>query len=108
MLNDNWDKIDGKVAILGPDGKILSEQLPQQSFPTASTTQAGIVKLNTSTNSTSTSEAATPSAVKEVNDKVNEHSADTTKHVTQTEKDAWNATQAKANDIEILYWMGAM
>lgn len=81
MLNDNWDKIDGKVAILGPDGKILSEQLPQQSLPTASTTQAGIVKLNTSTNSTSTSEAATPSAVKEVNDKVNEHSADTVSHV---------------------------
>lgn len=80
MLNDNWDKIDGKVAILGPDGKILSEQLPQQSLPNASTTQAGIVKLNTSTNSTSTSEAATPSAVKEVNDKVNEHSADTAAH----------------------------
>ncbi|AXM89394.1 hypothetical protein CI793_09610 [Anoxybacillus ayderensis] len=80
MLNDNWDKIDGKVAILGPDGKILSEQLPQQSLPTASTTQAGIVKLNTSTNSTSTSEAATPSAVKEVNDALAAHSADYVKH----------------------------
>ena len=46
MLNDNWDKIDGKVAILGPDGKILPEQLPQQSLPSASTTQAGIVQLD--------------------------------------------------------------
>jgi hypothetical protein len=36
------------------------------------------------------------------------HSADTTKHVTQAEKDAWNATQSKANDLEILYWMGAI
>jgi len=33
------------------------------------------------------------------------HSADTTKHVTQVEKDAWNAAQAKVNDLEILYWM---
>ena len=102
MLNDNWDKIDGKVAILGPDGKILSEQLPQQSLPTASTTQAGVVKLNTSTNSTSTSEAATPSAVKEVNDKVNEHSADTTKHVTQLEKDSWNGAIQKIGDLTML------
>ncbi|KHF26830.1 Phage tail fiber repeat protein [Anoxybacillus sp. BCO1] len=96
MLNDNWDKIDGKVAILGPDGKILSEQLPNQSLPAASTTQAGIVKLNTSTNSTSTSEAATPSAVKEVNDKVNEHSADNVKHVTAAERAAWNSAEANA------------
>jgi len=33
------------------------------------------------------------------------HLADTTKHVTQVEKDAWNAAQAKVNDLEILYWM---
>jgi hypothetical protein len=39
---------------------------------------------------------------------VTSHLADTTKHVTQSEKDAWNAAQAKANDLEILYWMGAM
>ncbi|MGG1764295.1 tail fiber protein, partial [Parageobacillus toebii] len=77
MLNDNWDKIDSKVATLGPDGKIPAEQLPQQSLPTASTTQAGIVKLNTSTNSTSTTEAATPSAVKDVNDALAAHSAET-------------------------------
>lgn len=27
MLNDNWDKIDEKVAVLGPDGKIPVEQM---------------------------------------------------------------------------------
>ena len=93
MLNDNWDKIDGKVAILGPDGKILSEQLPQQSLPTASTTQAGIVQLNDTTNSASTTQAATASAVKQVNDALVAHSAETAQ---------------KFNDIEILYWMGAI
>ena len=80
MLNDNWDKIDGKVAILGPDGKILVEQLPQQSLPTASTTQAGIVQLNDTTTSTSTTQAATANAVKQVNDAIAAHSADYVKH----------------------------
>ncbi|MEK4030783.1 kelch repeat-containing protein [Pseudobacillus sp. FSL P4-0506] len=27
MMNDNWDKIDSKVATLGPDGKVPAEQL---------------------------------------------------------------------------------
>lgn len=80
MLNDNWDKIDGKVAILGPDGKILSEQLPQQSLPSASTTKAGIVQLNDTLTSTSTTQAATANAVKQVNDAVVAHSADYVKH----------------------------
>lgn len=77
MLNENWDKIDGKVAILGPDGKILSEQLPQQSLPNASTTQAGIVQLNDTLTSTSTTQAATANAVKQVNDAVVAHSTET-------------------------------
>lgn len=81
MLNDNWDKIDGKVAILGPDGKILSEQLPQQSLPSASTTQAGIVQLNDTLTSTSTTQAATANAVKRVNDAVVAHLADNMTHV---------------------------
>jgi phage-related tail fiber protein len=38
--------------------------------PDASTTQKGIVKLNDSTNSTSTTEAATPNAVKQVKDSI--------------------------------------
>ncbi|MCX8045262.1 MAG: tail fiber protein [Anoxybacillus gonensis] len=80
MLNDNWDKIDGKVAILGPNGKILSEQLPQQSLPNASTTQAGIVQLNDTLTSTSTTQAATANAVKQVNDALAAHSADYVKH----------------------------
>ena len=41
------------------------------SVPTASTTQAGITQLNTATNSTSTTEAATPSAVKAAYDLAN-------------------------------------
>ena len=96
MLNDNWDKIDGKVAILGPDGKILSEQLPQQSLPNASTTQAGIVQLNDTLTSTSTTQGATANAVKQVNDAVVAHSADTTKHVTQAEKNVWNSAETNA------------
>jgi hypothetical protein len=36
------------------------------------------------------------------------HLADNTKHITSEERTAWNAAQAKANDIEILYWMGAI
>lgn len=27
MLNDNWDKLDAKVATLGPDGKVPADQL---------------------------------------------------------------------------------
>lgn len=77
MLNDNWDKIDGKVAILGPDGKILSEQLPQQSLPNASTTQAGIVQLDDTLTSTSATKAATANAVRRVNDAIVAHSAET-------------------------------
>lgn len=80
MLNDNWDKIDGKVAILGPDGKILSEQLPTAQLPAASTTQAGIVQLNDTLTSTSTTQAATANAVKQVNDAIVAHSADYVKH----------------------------
>lgn len=96
MLNDNWDKIDGKVAILGPDGKILSEQLPQQSLPSASTTQAGIVKLNDTLTSTSTTQAATANAVKQVNDAVVAHSADNVKHITAAERAAWNSAESNA------------
>ena len=36
------------------------------------------------------------------------HLVDTTSHITASERTAWNATQAKANDLEILYWMGVM
>ena len=49
------------------DGTYLKSYTP----PNGSTSQAGIVKLNTSTNSASTTEAATPSAVKSAYDLAN-------------------------------------
>jgi hypothetical protein len=36
------------------------------------------------------------------------HLADNVKHITSAERTAWNAAQAKASDLEILYWMGAI
>ncbi|MED4922891.1 phage tail protein [Anoxybacillus geothermalis] len=85
MLNDNWDRIDqgvvletekgvpNGVATLGPDGKVPTAQLPS-----ASTSAAGIVQLNDTVSSTSTTQAATANAVKQVNDALAAHSADTT------------------------------
>lgn len=32
MLNDNWDKIDAKVATLGADGKVPTAQLPSLNY----------------------------------------------------------------------------
>jgi hypothetical protein len=54
------------VASLDGTGKIPSAQVPGQS--NATTTTAGIVQLSTATNSTSTTQAATPSAVKSAYD----------------------------------------
>jgi hypothetical protein len=68
MLNDNWDLIDQKVPVFGPDGKVSTDQLTPPSD--ASTSQKGIVQLSISTSSTSTTQAATPSAVKEVKDSI--------------------------------------
>ncbi|OLN21843.1 hypothetical protein BTO30_12540 [Domibacillus antri] len=36
------------------------------------------------------------------------HLSDTVSHVTQVDKDKWNAASPKSNDLEILYWMGAI
>ncbi|MBB5325205.1 hypothetical protein HNQ34_002305 [Anoxybacillus tepidamans] len=36
------------------------------------------------------------------------HLADTTKHITATERTDWNTAKSKSDDLEILYWMGAM
>lgn len=32
MLNDNWDAIDAKVAVLGADGKVPTAQLPALNY----------------------------------------------------------------------------
>lgn len=57
-----------------------SAKVPTTQLPPASTTQAGIVQLNDTLTSTSTTQAATANAVKQVNDAVVVHSADTAAH----------------------------
>lgn len=85
MMNDNWDILDEKVAILDPlTGKVPADQLEidtsnlatKQELTThmaekASTTGYGHTILNPTTTSTSHSEAATAGAVKAVADIAN-------------------------------------
>ena len=73
-----------------------STKVPTSQLPTASTNAPGIVQLNDTVSSTSTTQAATANAVKQVNDAVVAHSADTTKHVTAAERAAWNSAEANA------------
>ncbi|WP_318549305.1 phage tail protein [Geobacillus thermoleovorans] len=54
-----------------------STKVPTSQLPTASTNAPGIVQLNDTVSSTSTTQAATANAVKQVNDAVVAHSADT-------------------------------
>ena len=63
------------VASLDSGAKVPTTQLPN-----ASKTQAGIVQLDDTLTSTSTTKAATANAVKQVNDTVVAHSADTAAH----------------------------
>lgn len=64
-VDDKAGAPDG-LARLGPDGKLLPGQENTQQISDASTTQKGIVQLDDSTDSTSTTKAATPNAVKKV------------------------------------------
>ncbi|WP_220702322.1 phage tail protein [Bacillus sp. PK3_68] len=65
MLNQNFRKIDEKVATLGPNGKLAEDQCPPiPEVKEASTTQKGIVQLSNSTTSDSEEFAATSKAVK--------------------------------------------
>ncbi|WPZ17780.1 phage tail protein [Geobacillus subterraneus] len=54
-----------------------SAKVPTTQLPSASTSAPGIVQLNDTVSSTSTTQAATANAVKQVNDAVVAHSADT-------------------------------
>lgn len=76
MLNDNWDKIDAKVATLGADGKVPAEQLSIAAPVDASMTQKGVVMLEDSVTSASVTKAATPKSVKTVNDALAAHKTD--------------------------------
>ena len=78
------------LATLGADGKVPAAQLSVSTPPDASTTRKGIVQLNDTVTSTSTTQAATANAVRTVQETVNAHSADSTKHVTAAERTKWN------------------
>ncbi|WP_052130232.1 tail fiber protein [Ureibacillus sinduriensis] len=59
------------IATLDSNGSVPMSQLKNVPLPQdASTTQKGVVQLNTALNSPSTTQAATPSAIKAVNDKL--------------------------------------
>ncbi|MGM7682661.1 tail fiber protein [Cytobacillus sp. Hm23] len=58
------------IAELNADGKVPSEQLDVSDPPDATTSVKGIVQLDSSINNTSAIKAATPNAVKQVNDKL--------------------------------------
>ncbi len=60
--------VAGGLATLGADGKVPAEQLSVQAPADASTTRKGVVQLNDAVNSTSTTQAATPNAVKKAYD----------------------------------------
>ncbi|QNK57541.1 tail fiber protein [Paenibacillus sp. PAMC21692] len=65
-----WAGVSGKPATFAPTAHqhsgadIASGTVAAARLPTASTSAAGIAQLNSATNSTSTTQAATPSAVK--------------------------------------------
>jgi hypothetical protein len=65
-----WSGVTGKPATFPPSSHthsaadITSGTIAAARLPAASTSAAGIVQLNSATNSTSTTQAATPSAVK--------------------------------------------
>ncbi|RDE19259.1 phage tail protein [Parageobacillus thermoglucosidasius] len=46
--------------------------------------------------------------VVELMTRLNEHQADTVSHITSAERAKWNGADSKAQDLEILYWMGAI
>lgn len=74
--NELIDAIDSKagvadgLATLGANGKVPASQLDVSAPQDASTTQKGVVQLSSATNSTSEALAATPKAVKAVDDKI--------------------------------------
>ena len=73
------------LATLGSDGKVPAAQLSVSTPPDASTTRKGIVQLNDSVTSTSTTQAATANAVKTAHDRAN---------------DAYNLADAAATQAE--------
>lgn len=77
MMNENWEKIDKKVAVLGSDGKIPSDQIDID-----------------------TSNLATKQELQTVDNKVTTHSADYTQFKSDTESDIEDL-QNDINNIEL-------
>lgn len=47
-------------------------------------------------------------AINELQQEHAAHSADDVSHITSAERTKWNGADSKAQDLEILYWMGAI
>lgn len=74
-LNDNADAIDAHAG------------------EAATTLKVGHVQLSSAVTSTDDTKAATPAAVKKVNDALTTHSADDAVHVQPGEREKWNGKQ---------------
>lgn len=72
-----------KNVVTDSNGKITTEA--KTTIPTGSTSQAGIVQLSSAINSTSTTEAATPSAVKTAYDTLNGYIGNNTSRISTVE-----------------------
>ncbi|MCM3281507.1 phage tail protein [Exiguobacterium sp. MER 193] len=70
-INTDQKGVANGVASLGSDGKVPATQLNISAPTDASTTIKGIVMLEDSVASTSTTKAATPNSVKQANDNAN-------------------------------------
>ena len=87
---DNKAGASDGLATLGADGKVPASQLNVSAPADATTSTKGVVQLSNSTTSTSEALAATPKAVKDA-------------------KDGLSAQIGILSDeLQILYWMGAV
>lgn len=106
MLQDN-SVSDAKLM---PDNKVGS--LSTLNTTDKSSAVAAINEVNNKigvlSNLNTTNKTDLVSAINEVKSQQVAHSADNVKHITAAERTAWNAARAKSDDLEILYWMGAV
>lgn len=93
-INIDQKGVANGVATLGADGKVPASQLNVTAPADASTTVKGIVMLEDSVSSTSTTKAATPNSVRQVNTSLTNHVGDTAIHVSSADRTNWNS---KAN-----------
>ncbi|ANB58419.1 putative tail fiber repeat 2 protein [Anoxybacillus sp. B7M1] len=113
MLNQNWRKIDEKVAL---KTEVETSESVQQKIDEAI---AGLINGAPEALDTLRELAQAmgddPNFATTVLNRLTTaeqnfaaHASDTTKHISAAERAAWNAAQAKSDDLEILYWMGGI